>query len=181
MATPYGNSGIFLTPIDFRALPDQSLSRYRRLTIPLAAIKPTEAAVTYEWEATRIVLPLSEETLKEVQNRWTADVVRTWFGRDRHRLFFHVPQVVTYQERIPILMGGVAGKRASNGAVSRWQRQAEVSSGPDATNVLHRLSPTSYPHAEAFQRSTNPCPKIRSRRNPPSWMGPMPARTCDRR
>ena len=101
-ATPCRNSGIFLTPIDFRALPDQSLSRYRRLTIPLAAIKPTEAAVTNEWEATRIVLPLSEDTLKEVQNRWTADVVRTWFGRDRHRLFFHVPQVVTYQERIPI-------------------------------------------------------------------------------
>jgi hypothetical protein len=25
-----------------------------------------------------------------------------WFGRDQSRMFFHVPQVVTYQDMIPV-------------------------------------------------------------------------------
>jgi hypothetical protein len=38
---------------------------------------------------TRLEIPL--------ESLWRAADIERWFGRDRTRLFFHVPQVVTYQ------------------------------------------------------------------------------------
>lgn len=99
---PYRNSGIFLTPIDFRAMPDQPLSNCRRIAVPVTAMDLTMATITYEWAAKRVVLALSPTSLAQVRDLWTDDLVQDWFGRDQHRLFFFVPQVVTYQGNIPI-------------------------------------------------------------------------------
>lgn len=101
---PYTNSGIFLTPIDFRRLPESSLARAARVVLPVSAIEPSSAGVTYELDGQRVVLPLSPDTLQETARLWPPDMVRNWFGRDRSKLFYHVPQVAAYQE------GGIAVK-----------------------------------------------------------------------
>lgn len=95
---PYTNSGVFLTPIDFRLLPDTSLYKVARIVIPLSTIECSTSGLTYELDGQRVVLPLSASTLEEAARLWPEGMVRTWFGRDRTRLFFHVPQVAVYQE-----------------------------------------------------------------------------------
>jgi hypothetical protein len=95
---PYSNSGIFLTPIEFRLLPGLALATALRIAVPLAAIERESAALTYEGGGERVILPLTPETLLETARQWPAEVVRAWFGRDRSKIFFHVPQVAAYQE-----------------------------------------------------------------------------------
>lgn len=95
---PYRHSGIFLTPIDFRRLPDLLLATRTRIVLPLSALDCQAATVTYEIDERRIVLPLTVENLEETARRWPADMVRAWFGRDRTKLFYFVPQVAVYQE-----------------------------------------------------------------------------------
>ena len=99
---PYRNSGIFLTPIDFRKMPDQPLSGFRRIVVPTTALDATMTTITYEWMAKRVVMAFSQTSLEQVRDLWTDDLVRSWFGRDRYRLFFSVPQVVSYQGNVPI-------------------------------------------------------------------------------
>lgn len=95
---PYSNSGIFLTPIDFRLLPGLILSTALRIAIPLAAIERECAALTYEGDEGRVILPLTPETLLETAWLWPEEAVRSWFARDRGKIFFNVPQVAAYQE-----------------------------------------------------------------------------------
>jgi hypothetical protein len=94
---PYPNSGVFLTPIDFRQLPGTSLHDRPRLEIPLESVDPDWAVLTYEWRGERVSRRLCPEALADAAALWRAADVERWFGRDRTRLFFHVPQVVTYQ------------------------------------------------------------------------------------
>jgi hypothetical protein len=99
---PYVNSGVFITPIDFRLLPDTYLHDKPRFAIPLSRIDSEWACISYEIED-RISLPLTAESMQSVAEFWTAEKVREWFARDNTRVFFHVPQVVTYQSGgIPI-------------------------------------------------------------------------------
>lgn len=95
---PYTNSGVFLTPIDFRKLPGSLLHGRPRFAIPLDAVDPSSSVLTWEWADERVSHPLSPETLEEAARFWTAQRVGEWFGRDPHRLFYYVPQVAVYQE-----------------------------------------------------------------------------------
>ncbi len=56
---PYRNSGIFLTPIDFRRLPDLRRATMARIAVPLDAITASHAALTYERDSEQqVILPL---------------------------------------------------------------------------------------------------------------------------
>lgn len=94
---PYSNSGIFLSPIDFRKMPDSMLFTKERFCIPISAVDPEWSCLSYELEDERIRLPLTLETLEQSSQIWTKPMVDRWFGVDPHRLFYYVPQVVTYQ------------------------------------------------------------------------------------
>lgn len=94
---PYVNSGIFVTPIDFRLLPDAYLHDKPRFAIPISRIDPEWACISYEIGDQRTSLPLTAESMQVVAELWTAETVMHWFARDNTRVFFHVPQVVTYQ------------------------------------------------------------------------------------
>lgn len=98
LGRPYpGRSGIFLTPIDFRRLPGIWLADRPRVAVPLDLIDRSWSCLTYGGDCPRTTLPLSPETLEEAAAYWSADRVRRWFGRDSTKLFYDVPQVVTYQ------------------------------------------------------------------------------------
>ena len=100
---PYRNSGVFLTPIDFRRLPDLPLARTARVALPVSAIDQGSAVLTYEREGRRVTLLFTPESLTEAAQLWTDAAVREWFGRDPSRLFFFVPQVAVYPEgAIPV-------------------------------------------------------------------------------
>ena len=107
LARPYERSGIFLTPIDFRRLPGSLLERRARLRIPIERIDAAAAVVTWELDGERVSRPFGAESIEEAAGLWDADLVTAWFGRDRSRLFFHVPQVATYQPRVSTEPGDV--------------------------------------------------------------------------
>ena len=94
---PYLNSGIFLSPIDFQLLADSFMHNKTRIKIPLTRIDPEYAALTYVLNDQRVVLRLTEENLQATAALWTDSMISEWFGRDQSRLFFYVPQIVTYQ------------------------------------------------------------------------------------
>lgn len=104
---PYERSGIFLTPVDFRELPGSLLHGRPRLRIPVERIEAGSAVLTWERDEGRVSLPFSPEALERAGREWDADQVESWFGRDRTRLFFHVPQVAAYQPRVTIDPGDV--------------------------------------------------------------------------
>lgn len=99
---PYTNSGIFITPIDFRLLPDSSLHERARFRIPTERIEPDRAVLTYVLDEERVNLPFSPETLEETAAIWDGDLVSTWFGVDPTKALFYVPQVAAYQGRIDV-------------------------------------------------------------------------------
>jgi hypothetical protein len=94
---PYQNSGVFLTPIDFRRVPGTILTDRPRVSVPVDAVDPEWAVLTYEWRGERVSRRLSREALADAAALWGVEDIRRWFGRDPQRLFFYVPQVVTYQ------------------------------------------------------------------------------------
>jgi hypothetical protein len=99
---PFTNSGIFLTPIDFRRLPGSSLERRTRIAVPVGAIPPDHAVLSYELDGNRVVLPLTPDKLAAVAQLWPAAMVTEWFGRNPNMNFFYVPQVAAVPE------GGIA-------------------------------------------------------------------------
>ena len=99
---PYTNSGIFLTPIDFRQLPDSVLYDKPRLRIPLSRIDTGNAFLMYVLNDQRISLPVTPETLQETARIWTAAMVTQWFAKDTSKIFFYVPQIAVYQGHITI-------------------------------------------------------------------------------
>lgn len=107
LGVPYANSGVFLTPIDFRELPGSLLHERARLRIPVERVDASRAVLTWEADGPRVVLPLGAEALARAAAEWDAERVTAWFGRDRTRLFFHVPQVAAYGGRIPVEPGDV--------------------------------------------------------------------------
>ena len=94
---PYLNSGVFLTPIDLKLLPDSIMSNKCRLEIPIAKIDPEWAVITYVYNDKRISLTFSKNNLENSSKLWNKQLVERWFGVDRERLFYYVPQIVTYQ------------------------------------------------------------------------------------
>ena len=102
LRTPYERSGIFLTPIDFRRIPGSLLRDRPRLRVPVERIDAARAVLTYELDGERVSFPFGPEALEVAAGTWDADRVAAWFGRDRTRLFFLVPQVAAYQPRIAV-------------------------------------------------------------------------------
>lgn len=94
---PYENSGVFITPVDFRVVTGTHLHDKPRFRIPIDRIVAADTIVTYVIGDERRSLPFSAEILAETAAIWNEDMIRTWFGRDETKLFFHVPQVATYQ------------------------------------------------------------------------------------
>lgn len=95
---PYTNSGVFLTPIDFRSTSTGTLRERPRFAIPLDAVDPTTSALTYVLDGRRVVRPLTPDTLEEAAAIWSEKLVQEWFGKDPSMMFFYVPQVAAYHE-----------------------------------------------------------------------------------
>ncbi len=94
---PYLNSGVFVSPIDFRLLPDSLMHNKARVKIPVSRIDPDYAALTYVLNDQRVVLRLTAQNLQDTSALWTAPMVTEWFGKDDSKLFFYVPQIAVYQ------------------------------------------------------------------------------------
>jgi hypothetical protein len=99
---PYTNSGIFITPIDFRLLPGSYLHDKARFAIPVDRIDAASAVLTYVLDDERINRPFSPQALEDTAAIWDADLVTNWFGVDPTKAFFYVPQVAAYQGRIDV-------------------------------------------------------------------------------
>lgn len=99
---PYPNSGIFITPIDFRLLPGTYLHDKPRFRIPIERIDPEMTVITYVSDEERIVLPFTVENLENIAGVWDAEKVTRWFAIDKTKVFFYVPQVAAYQGNIEI-------------------------------------------------------------------------------
>jgi hypothetical protein len=97
---PYPNSGIFVTPIDFRLVEGAILSSKPRVKIPLHRVDPHWAVTTYAIDDDRVTLPFAIEVLENIAELWTEEMVRRWFAVDPTKMFFYVPQVAIYQGRV---------------------------------------------------------------------------------
>jgi hypothetical protein len=105
---PYSNSGVFLTPIDFRLMPGSLLARHARIAVPVDAVDPDWAALTYVLDEARVSLPLTAAHLEQAAALWMDEMVGEWFARNPQMMFFYVPQVAVYQDGgIPVQPGWV--------------------------------------------------------------------------
>lgn len=104
LGTPYENSGIFVTPIDFRMLPGTPLHDKGRFDIPVDRLEPTRTVITYVLDEQRVNLPYTPACLQSTAELWDETLVRRWFGVDNTKIFFYVPQVAAYQGRITVTM-----------------------------------------------------------------------------
>ena len=102
LQTPYVNSGIFITPIDFRLLPGTFLHAKPRFRTPIERIDPQTTVISYVIDDERVSLPFSAENCQNVVGLWDADMVKCWFAVDKTKVFFYVPQVAAYQGRIDV-------------------------------------------------------------------------------
>lgn len=100
---PYnGVTGVFLTPIDFRHLAGSLLETATRVAVPLDRIDPRHAVLTYQSDR-RVSLPLSRTNLERTRADWPDTRINEHFGIDPERVFYLVPQAVSYQtEPIPV-------------------------------------------------------------------------------
>jgi hypothetical protein len=105
LGRPYENSGVFITPIDFRVVTNTYLSDKPRYRIPIDRIAGDSAILTYVIDDERINLPFTPQNLSVASGIWTEDLIRAWFGRDQTKVFFYVPQVAAYQGRIDVEAG----------------------------------------------------------------------------
>jgi hypothetical protein len=94
---PYCNSGVFVSPIDFRQMPESFMYQKPRVVLPLERFDKEWSALSYEYEGQRLSLPLTRQNLEKTAELWTPELVQRWFAVDNRAVFFYVPQVVTYQ------------------------------------------------------------------------------------
>jgi len=100
---PYNNSGIFVTPIDFQKLPALLLYNKTRIKIPMTRLDPAYCVITYILNDERLSFALTPENLEQTAVIWNADLVNTWFAKDKTKMFYYVPQIAIYQPQgIPI-------------------------------------------------------------------------------
>lgn len=110
LGKPFTNSGVFLTPIDFRCIPDSPMARLGRIALPVSRLELTESLLTYELDGHRLVERCTPEGLERTAALWSTEMVQSWFGRNPQMLFFHVPQVAIFPERaIPVEPAWVEG------------------------------------------------------------------------
>ena len=102
LGKPYPNSGIFVTPIDFRLLPGTFLHKKPRFNIPVDRLDPDWTVLTYVLDDKRVRLPYAPEALEQIAALWDEAMVRKWFGIDNTKVFFYVPQVAAYQGMVPV-------------------------------------------------------------------------------
>jgi hypothetical protein len=96
------NSGLFLTPIDFRLIPGSLLEGRTRVAVPVEAIEAAQAGIIWVEDEQRIIRPLSPEALEEAAQKWPASAVQEWFNKNPRMMFFYVPQVMTFQGRLTV-------------------------------------------------------------------------------
>ena len=105
LGRPYENSGVFVTPIDFRVVTGTYLSDKPRYSIPIDRIVGSDAVITYVIDDERVNLPFTPENLAAASSIWDEAKIREWFGRDQTKVFFYVPQVAAYQGPITVSAG----------------------------------------------------------------------------
>ena len=87
-----------------------------RIAIPLEALDPAHAVLTYMLDDRRVVLPLSAAHLERAAELWPAGMVEEWFARNRNMIFFYVPQAAVYQAGgIPVRPAWVERAAGANG------------------------------------------------------------------
>ena len=101
---PYTNSGIFITPIDFRLFPDSYLHDKPRFLIPIERIDLELTVISYVIDEERLSFPFNAANRQKVADLWDAEMVQAWFAKDNTKVFFYVPQVAAYQGRIDVTM-----------------------------------------------------------------------------
>lgn len=99
---PYLYSGIFVTPIDFRLLPGSYLEAKARFRFPINRIDSDLAVITYVLDDQRVTLPFSQDNLAKTAELWDGEMITKWFGVDKTKVFFYVPQVAVYQPSIQV-------------------------------------------------------------------------------
>lgn len=71
-----------------------------RLRIPLNRVDPAKSVLTYKQLGQRRSFLLSEDALVKAAQLWSPAEIEAWLGKDPEKLFYFVPQVVTYQGRV---------------------------------------------------------------------------------
>jgi len=99
---PYTNSGVFITPIDFRLLPESFLYDKPRFNIPISQIDPEMTVLTYVIDDERVLLPFTAENRQNIAALWDAEMVKRWFNVDNTKAFYYVPQAAAYQGQIVV-------------------------------------------------------------------------------
>jgi hypothetical protein len=101
------HTGIFLTPVDFDQIPPDRpsiawIQQFGRFRIPVTAVATDRAVLTWAGPFPRTSLALTTAALERAAALWPTALVARWFGRNSSKMFYDVPQVVTYQHRIPV-------------------------------------------------------------------------------
>lgn len=94
---PYMNSGVFVSPIDFQLMPGSLLFNRTRVKIPVSRLDPAFSALTYVIDEQRVSLSLTTDHLATTADLWTGEMVSRWFAVDNSKIFYYVPQIMTYQ------------------------------------------------------------------------------------
>ncbi|MDA8346865.1 MAG: hypothetical protein M0Z66_15595 [Thermaerobacter sp.] len=102
LGVAYRHSGIFLTPIDFRCWAEHKMKGVPRIAVPIEAVPPDLSVVTDVWDGERRRWRISPEVVSRLGAYWDEQTVDTWFGYHPDRLFWFVPQVAVYAERLPV-------------------------------------------------------------------------------
>lgn len=98
LGTDYTHSGIFLTPIDFRAMPDLPLATVPRFRIAVTRLEPETSALSFVLDERRHSLRLTADNLEWAASIWSGERVREWFGKRPDRMFWFVPQIACYPD-----------------------------------------------------------------------------------
>ncbi|MGH2871530.1 MAG: hypothetical protein ACRDL5_03600 [Solirubrobacteraceae bacterium] len=102
---PFTSSGVFFMPIDFAALPDSMLAQRPRVAIDIDRLEASASVLTWQLDGGRVPLPATAAALARAAAIWTPELVSSWFGQNRQRLFWRVPQIGCFQAR-PIAVDG---------------------------------------------------------------------------
>jgi hypothetical protein len=78
-------------------------------------LDPACSALTWMSQGQRARYRLSQQALQLAAAIWTAERRHQWFGQDRQRLFWHVPQIGSFPGQPLPLKPSDRGGRTENG------------------------------------------------------------------
>ncbi len=125
------HTGIFLTPIDFHPIRDDGsaiawVKGFGRFRIPLRAITPASAVLTWAGPFRRTSVALHPAALERAAQIWSPDLIFRWFGRDRSRIVLSRPSGGDISRHDPRVDGAMGATR-----VVVMMRTDRFSQGPE--------------------------------------------------